>query len=83
MRSSIREFGFKVPVSARSDGKVADGHLRLKAARKSGCWPGGDTSRIRQLQDCGLNEAVQRGFWKTPLARPLLVEGAKMRRVNI
>ena len=34
MCSSIREFGFKIPVLARSDGEVADGHLRLKAARK-------------------------------------------------
>src|SRR5688572_20989998 len=34
MCSSIREFGFKIPVLARSDGEVIDGHLRLKAARK-------------------------------------------------
>ncbi len=34
MCSSIREFGFKIPVLARSDGEVVDGHLRLKAARK-------------------------------------------------
>ncbi len=46
MCSSIREFGFKVPVLARSDGEVVDGHLRLKAARKLGSWPGGDTSAI-------------------------------------
>ena len=36
MCSSIREFGFKVPVLARSDGEVVDGHLRLKAAHKLG-----------------------------------------------
>src|SRR6202171_5207507 len=46
MCSSIREFGFKIPVLARSDGTVVDGHLRLKAARKLGTWPGGDTSAI-------------------------------------
>jgi hypothetical protein len=34
MSSSIREFGFKIPVLARSDGEVVDGHLRIKAARK-------------------------------------------------
>src|SRR5713226_6970657 len=34
MCSSIREFGFKIPVLARSDGEVVDGHLRLKAARQ-------------------------------------------------
>jgi SAM-dependent methyltransferase len=32
MMASIREFGFKIPVLARSDGTVVDGHLRLKAA---------------------------------------------------
>ena len=36
MCSSIREFGFKIPVLACSDGEVVDGHLRLKAARKLG-----------------------------------------------
>src|ERR1039457_4041579 len=44
--SSIREFGFKIPVLARSNGEVVDGHLRLKAARKLGSWPGGDTTGI-------------------------------------
>ena len=46
MCSSIREFGFKIPVLARSDGTVVDGHLRIKAARKLGSWPGGDTTGI-------------------------------------
>jgi DNA modification methylase len=32
MRASIREFGFAIPVLARSSGEVIDGHLRLKAA---------------------------------------------------
>src|SRR5882724_6815391 len=34
MSASISEFGFKIPVLARSSGEVVDGHLRLKAARK-------------------------------------------------
>jgi hypothetical protein len=46
MCASIREFGFKIPVLARSDGTVVDGHLRLKSARKLGSWPGGDTTGI-------------------------------------
>ena len=46
MCASIREFGFKVPVLARSDGTVVDGHLRLKAARKLESWPGGDITCI-------------------------------------
>ena len=36
MVASINEFGFKIPVLARSNGQVVDGHLRLKAAQKSG-----------------------------------------------
>lgn len=36
MMGSIREFGFKIPVIARSSGEVVDGHLRLKAAKKLG-----------------------------------------------
>src|SRR3954471_13773707 len=32
MCGSIREFGFKIPILARSNGEVVDGHLRLKAA---------------------------------------------------
>ena len=46
MGASILEFGFAIPVLARSSGEVIDGHLRLKAARKMGSWPGGDTTRI-------------------------------------
>jgi ParB-like chromosome segregation protein Spo0J len=33
MCSSIREFGFKIPVLARSDGEVVDGHLRIQKLR--------------------------------------------------
>lgn len=36
MVSAIKEFGFRIPIVARSDGSVVDGHLRLKAARKMG-----------------------------------------------
>ena len=32
--SAIHEFGFRVPLLAKSDGSLIDGHLRLKAARK-------------------------------------------------
>lgn len=34
--SWIREFGFRVPILAKSDGTIVDGHLRLKAAKKLG-----------------------------------------------
>src|SRR5215831_14585506 len=46
MCASLREYGFKCPVLARSDGEVVDGHLRLKAARKLGSWPGGDVTAL-------------------------------------
>ncbi len=34
--SSIKEFGFRIPIVVKSDGSVVDGHLRLKAAKKLG-----------------------------------------------
>ena len=36
MAASINQFGFKIPILARSSGEVVDGHLRLKAAEKLG-----------------------------------------------
>ncbi|WP_339048050.1 DNA modification methylase [Candidatus Mesenet endosymbiont of Phosphuga atrata] len=36
MCAAIAEFGFRIPIVAKSDGMVIDGHLRLKAARKLG-----------------------------------------------
>lgn len=36
MCGAIKEFGFRIPVVAKSDGAVVDGHLRLKAALKLG-----------------------------------------------
>ncbi len=38
MVASITEFGFAVPILARSTGEVVDGHLRLKGAAKMN-WP--------------------------------------------
>ena len=36
MCAAIREFGFRIPIVAKSDGSVVDGHLRLKAASQLG-----------------------------------------------
>ena len=36
MAGAIREFGFRIPIVAKSTGEVIDGHLRLKAALKMG-----------------------------------------------
>src|SRR6202790_975748 len=62
MCSSIREYGLKIPVLARSDGTVVDGHLRLKAARKLGSWPGGDTNGIPVILCDEWTEAQVRAF---------------------
>ena len=34
--AAIREYGFRVPIIAKSDGTIIDGHLRFKAARELG-----------------------------------------------
>lgn len=34
LAAAIREFGFKIPIIAKSDGTIVDGHLRYKAAKK-------------------------------------------------
>src|ERR1017187_7809134 len=62
MCGSLREFGFKIPVLARADGEVVDGHLRLKAARKLGSWPGGDTSSIPVILCDEWTEAQVKAF---------------------
>jgi ParB-like chromosome segregation protein Spo0J len=36
MASVIAEYGFRMPVIAKSTGELVDGHLRLKAARRLG-----------------------------------------------
>ena len=36
MVASIREYGFKIPVLARSNSELVDGHVRIKTAKKLG-----------------------------------------------
>ncbi len=62
MCASIKEFGFAVPVLARSGGEVVDGHLRLKGALKAGSWPGGDTTRIPLILCDGWTPAQVKAF---------------------
>ena len=45
-----------------STGEVVDGHLRLKAARKLGSWPGGDTNGIPVLLCDEWTDAQVRAF---------------------
>jgi DNA modification methylase len=73
MVASIREFGFKVPVLARSSGDVVDGHLRLKAAAKLGIteipvilcddWSDAQVKAFRLL----VNRSVNWADWDTEL----------------
>jgi ParB-like chromosome segregation protein Spo0J len=54
MVASIRKFGFKIPVLARSSGEMVDGHLRLKAARKLG-MPDQDPRDLQWAAKCVKN----------------------------
>lgn len=54
--AAIKEFGFKVPIIAKSDGSLVDGHLRLKAARKLGL------AEVPVLLADDLSEAQVRAF---------------------
>jgi ParB-like chromosome segregation protein Spo0J len=73
MVASIREFGFKIPVLARSSGEVIDGHLRLKAAEKLGIaeipvilcddWTDAQVRAFRLL----VNRSVNWAEWDTEL----------------
>nr|CAH7722480.1 unnamed protein product [Callosobruchus chinensis] len=56
MCASIREFGFRIPIVAKSDGTVVDGHLRLKAARKLGM------ESIPVVLSDNLNESQTKAF---------------------
>ena len=73
MVSSIQEFGFRVPVLARTTGEVIDGHLRIKAAEKLGMievpvipvddWTDGQVKAFRLL----VNRSVTWADWDTEL----------------
>ena len=73
MIASIREFGFKIPMLARSNGEVIDGHLRLKAAQKLGMtelpvivcdeWSEAQVKAFRLL----VNRSVSWATWDTDL----------------
>ena len=41
---------------------MIDGHLRLKAARKIGSWPGGHTTRIPVIPCDGWSDAQVKAF---------------------
>jgi len=67
MAAVITEFGFRIPVVAKSTGEIVDGHLRLKAARtaQGGAQTGLDDSargpgrRIDRCPDQGISASGQ------------------------
>jgi len=73
MVASIQEFGFKIPILARSNGEVIDGHLRLKAAQKLGMtelpvigcdeWSAAQVKAFRLM----VNRSVSWADWDTEL----------------
>ena len=80
MEASIREFGFKIPMLARSDGEVVDGHLRLKAAANLGLrelptilcdeWTPAQVKAFRIL----VNKSVEWADWDADALNLELVE---------
>jgi DNA modification methylase len=75
MCASIQQFGFKIPILARSSGEVVDGHLRLKAALKLGIetvpvllcdeWSETQVRAFRLM----VNRSVTWADWDTDLLR--------------
>src|ERR1700734_2089887 len=73
MAASIEQFGFKIPILARSNGEVVDGHLRLKAAQKLGLtelpvilcdeWTEAQVKAFRLM----VNRSVSWANWDTDL----------------
>src|SRR5580698_6472556 len=62
MCGSLREFGFPVPILARSNGTVIDGDLRLKGARKAKSWPGGNINGVPVILCDDWTEAQVKAF---------------------
>src|SRR5260370_31925295 len=85
MVASIREFGFRIPVLARSSGEVIDGHLRLKAAERLGIpeipviicddWSDAQVKAFRLL----VNRSVNWADWDMEL---LSVEMSDLKSLN-
>jgi DNA modification methylase len=86
MAEAIRAYGFRVPVLAKRDGEVLDGHLRLKAALALGM------AEVPVLPADGLTDAQARAFrllvnrsatWADWLDDAVAVELAALRELDI
>jgi len=73
LAAMIHEFGFRVPIIAKSDGLIVDGHLRLLAAKKLGmtkvpCLSADDMSdsQIKAFR-IAVNKAAEFAAWDDEL----------------
>jgi len=73
LAAMIHEFGFRVPIIAKSDGLIVDGHLRLLAAKKLGmtkvpCLSADDMSdsQIKAFR-IAVNKAAEFAAWDDDL----------------
>lgn len=80
MAAMIKEFGFRVPMLARSSGELVDGHLRLKAARQLGLAKlpvimvdDLTDAQIKALR-ISVNQAANLADWNLPLLKAELAE---------
>jgi ParB-like chromosome segregation protein Spo0J len=84
MCDAIREFGFRIPIVARSDGLIVDGHLRYKAAMQLGIKSVpvalADSLSDTQIRAFRLlaNESASWAQWDVSLLRFELTELAKL-----
>lgn len=84
MAASIRQFGFKIPMLAKSDGEVVDGHLRLKGAKREGLtelpvilcdeWTEAQVKAFRLM----VNKSVEWADWDSDLLKVELGELQKL-----
>ena len=88
LASMIHEFGFQVPILAKSDGSMVDGHLRLKAARKLGLTEvpvhlvdNLSDAQIKALR-IAINKAAELASWD-PEKLKIELEELKIEDVNL
>ena len=84
MAALIKKFGFRVPILARSDGEIVDGHLRFKAATAAGLAEVpvmlADDMTEAQIKAFRLsvNKAAELAEWDMEMLRLELVELEQM-----
>lgn len=80
MVASIKEFGFRIPILAKRDGTIVDGHLRVKAAKQLGMtelpviYADGMTDAQIQAFRLLVNRSVQWAAWDEELLKIELLD---------